>query len=62
MRVRVSYTVNVDDHYRRAVNLFYGECGLATRKQIRDHFWLYGQTADDDMRHTLDKTEGRDAD
>ena len=38
MKVRVAYTTTVDDFFRRAVNLYYGRPGLASRAQVRD--WL----------------------
>ena len=52
MRVRVSYTVEVDDRFRWALawNL-HGDKphGKATREEIRAHYELYGGTADDDL-------------
>src|SRR4029077_2096961 len=46
MKVRVSYTVDVSDKYRRAINLHYGKPGLATREGVRR--WLEGHGSAED--------------
>jgi len=38
VRVRIAYTVDVDDNSRRAINHHYNQPGLATREQVRDWF------------------------
>lgn len=51
MKVRVSYTTEVSDDYRYA--LYFERTGttdrMATRQELKDWFWLYGQTMDDDI-------------
>lgn len=49
MRVRVSYVVNVDDHFRRAIRRFYGQDGLATRDEVATWFRAYGDSMNDDL-------------
>jgi hypothetical protein len=53
MRVRVSYVVDVDDGYRRAIiHHSGGEAtadGRATRAEVARWFQQYGETADDDL-------------
>jgi hypothetical protein len=49
MKVRVCYTVHVTDEYRRAICRFYGENRKATRKEVVQWFWTYGQGVDDDL-------------
>jgi len=51
MRLRVSYAVNVDDDFRRAIRHYYGKVGLATHAEIAHWFREYGGTMDDDLRH-----------
>jgi hypothetical protein len=63
MRVRVTYTVDVDDEYRRAIRRYHGDDGLATRAEVQDWFKLKGFTMDDDLAHdhgdvTADDDEG----
>lgn len=51
MKLRVSYTVDVEDGYRRAVAHRYGETGkLATREELRHFFEQHGSSLDDDLR------------
>lgn len=47
MRVRVNYTVDVDDEFRRALAQRTGTDGLATREQVRHWYERNGQGADD---------------
>lgn len=49
MKVRVSYTVTVNDDYRRAIREFYGKSGLATRGEVRRWFEEYGCSEDDNL-------------
>jgi hypothetical protein len=49
MRVRVTYTVNVTDDYRRAIRAYYGRDGLATRAEVQQWLWSYGNSMDDDL-------------
>lgn len=49
MRVRIAYSVDVGDDYRRAINDFYGKPGLATRQEVKDWLRAYGDSMDDDL-------------
>ena len=49
MKVRVVYTVEVSDEYRRALNWRYGKPGLATRDEVKNHLRQNGSTLDDDL-------------
>lgn len=53
MRVRVAYTVDVSDDYRRAINLFYGKPGLASRDDVKNWLKSYGSSGDDDLMFDL---------
>lgn len=57
MRVRVNYTTDVGDDYRRAINLHYGRDGLATREQVRRWLEEYGRCEDDNLMASLDDVE-----
>jgi hypothetical protein len=57
MRVRVVQTVTVDDAYRRAINLFYGQPGLATRADVAAWIRAYGTSMDDDLMRSLEDAE-----
>jgi hypothetical protein len=59
MKVRISYTVEVDDDTRRAIRAYYGAEGLATREEVRNWFIAQGEQGDlvlademDDRRHS----------
>lgn len=49
MKVRVSYTVDVSDEYRRAIRKYYGQRGLATRAEVRAWQRAYGDSMDADL-------------
>jgi hypothetical protein len=55
MKVHVSYTVDVDDHYRRALNHYYAQPGLASHESLREHFRQNGHTLDDDIIYEYDR-------
>jgi transcriptional antiterminator len=57
MRVRISYTVEVPDSFRREINRFYGREGLATREQVKDWFEAYGVSMDDDLAAQAETNE-----
>lgn len=57
MHVRVSYTVDVDDGFREEVRRYYGREGLATRQELKDWFYLHGQTMNDDLGAAGDERE-----
>ncbi len=54
MRVRITYTVDIDDGIRRAINQRYGRPGLATRAEIRRWYENNGRAMDDDLSATPD--------
>ena len=62
MKVRISYTVDVPDWYRREINRFYGKPGLATRQQVKNWFEAYGNSADDDLAMQADNNQDADLD
>lgn len=49
MRVRVAYTMDVSDDYRRAIRAYYGRTGLASRDEIKAWAEQYGASMDDDL-------------
>ncbi len=49
MKVRISYTAEVPDERRRAINLFLGRPGLATRDQVKDWIIASGLDGDDSV-------------
>ena len=49
MKVRICYTVDAPDWFRREINRFYGKPGLATREDVRSWFQMYGSSMDDDL-------------
>ena len=57
MRVRISYLVEVDDAFRRAVNVHYGLPGMATRAEIKQWFRMYGDSGTDDVMHDSEQEE-----
>lgn len=62
MKVRVAYTVEVDDHFRRGIRSYYGETGLATRREVAAWFERFGDSmTEDDIGNTASDAGGRDA-
>lgn len=53
MRVRVDYSIDAGDWYRRAIRHHYGKDGLATREETRRWLERYGSSGDDDLSHDL---------
>ena len=53
MKIKVEYTVEVTDDYRRAIRMFYGQPGLASREEVRRWMERYGSSGDDDLMHDL---------
>lgn len=53
MRIRISYTTEVSDAFRRAIRFHYGHPGLATRAEVKDWIVRYGETGDDDLMYAL---------
>ena len=46
MKVRISYTIEVDDEMRRAINAYYGEPGRATREALKTWYRNHGESVD----------------
>jgi len=49
IKVQVTYTVEVDDDYRRAIRAYYGRSGLATRREVANWCRMFGETMDDEL-------------
>lgn len=49
MKVRISYTVDVDDEFRAAIRFYYGKGGLASREEIINWVKQHGEDIDDDL-------------
>jgi hypothetical protein len=51
VKVRVSYVINADEGFRKAILHYGGETGrLATREEIRQWCMNFGDSCDDDLR------------
>ena len=46
MKVRVAYTVDIDDSFRREIREYYGRPGLASRAEIKAWFKVFGRSMD----------------
>jgi hypothetical protein len=57
MRVRISYTVDVDDQFRREINRWYGRPGLASREEVKRWFERNGSSMNDDLSLQADADE-----
>ena len=57
MKVRVSYLVDVDDEYRKAINAYYGKPGLANREEVKQWFWMFGRSMNDDLPYEDESDE-----
>lgn len=49
VKVRIAYTVEVDDDTRAFINDFYGNEGKANRQQVRNWFERFGHCMDDEI-------------
>ena len=49
MRVKIEYVVDVSDEFRRAINAYYGDPGLASREKVKQWFWRYGESMNDEL-------------
>jgi len=52
MKVKISYTVDVDDDIRRAINDWYGREGLASREEVQRWYEANGHSMDMDLGRT----------
>lgn len=59
MKVRVSYTTEVSDEYRAAINHHYGLPGLASREDVKRWLREYGSSADDDIMWDYQQAQER---
>ena len=57
MKVRVAYTIEVSDDYRRAIRVYYGREGLASREEVQDWIKRYGTSEDDNLMSDLQLAE-----
>ena len=57
MHVKISYTVDVDDFFRRAISHHIGKTHKATRKEIKQHFEAYGNSVNDDLVFEYSRAE-----
>jgi hypothetical protein len=60
MRVRVTYTVDVTDDYRRGINLYLGNPGLATRAAVKRWLEGHGSMMDADLYELVAAEEEED--
>lgn len=49
MKVRVAWTVDVNDDVRRAINAHYGRPGLANREEVQRWYQSFGESMDMDL-------------
>lgn len=59
MKVRVAYTITVNDTIRRGIRMFYGKDGLATRSEVKRWYEAYGLSGGDDLVWSV-QTRGDD--
>ena len=57
MKVRIEYTTEVPDDYRRAINLHWGREGLASREDVKQWYKTYGTSMDDNLMIELETYE-----
>lgn len=62
MRVRISYTIEIDDDARRAINLHYGRDGIASRDEVQNWYRSFGESMDDDFESILNSENWRPED
>lgn len=61
MKVKISYTVDVDNDFRRRINAYYGKDGLATREEVQQWYYMHGQNMNDDLNDIKLDDEETDA-
>jgi hypothetical protein len=49
VKVKVSYTVDVTDEYRFAINNYYGRPGKANSKEVKQFLKIHGASINDDI-------------
>lgn len=60
MRVRVVYSVECPDWWRREINGWYGKPGLATRAECVTWLRMYGSSMDDEVSKRAFPTDDED--
>jgi hypothetical protein len=60
MKVRVAFTVDVDDEIRASISEWYGRTGLATRDEVRRWYESNGSSMDADLSEMAGRREDRD--
>jgi hypothetical protein len=61
MKVRIEYTIDVSDDYRRAIRLHYGQPGLATRAEVKRWIETHGSSQDDDLMYDLQQQQAEES-
>ena len=54
MKVRIDYTIDISVDLRRAIRLYYGRPGHATREEVKEWYQNYGSSMDMDLARSLD--------
>lgn len=57
MKVRVSYSVDVNDTMRRKMREYYGQDGLATENEVQLWYEMHGHSKDDDLQDVFTNDE-----
>lgn len=57
MKVKICWTQEVSDDFRRHINQYFGKDGLATRKEVKHWFYMHGQMMNDDLADQKDESE-----
>jgi hypothetical protein len=62
MKVRISYTIDVTDEQRQAINRYYGEPGLADREAIQNWYRMRGESMNEDLAAYYSDDDDEDSD
>ncbi len=62
MKVRIAYTVEAPKEFRRAIRAYYGQTGLATRQEVQDWLYRFGESMNDDLSVCLEREANRQED
>lgn len=57
MKVRVAFTVEVNEDFRRALRRRYGQTGMASRKEVHDWYRDNADSIDSDLMDEYWKSE-----
>ena len=57
MKVRICFTVDVDERFRRALRQRTGQDGLASREEVRQWYEQNASSVDDDMLYDYDSSQ-----